>query len=206
MVESSLEKVVLHHAPNSRSSAPLTLLEELKAPYEVKSVDIRAGAQLEPAYLAVNPMGKVPAIEHRGQVVTELAAIFIYLADAFPAAGLAPKLDDPLRGPYLRWTVFYNACFEPALIDKALGREPGPRMQSPYGDLDLVMNAVRTQLQGKDYLLGAHFHALDILWGAAFNTVIETGLIESEPVFADYAARVAARDSVQRVRARDQAG
>ncbi len=119
--------ITLYHAPNTRSSSTLLLLEELGAPYELKLLNFKAGEQRQPAYLAINPMGKVPAIEHNGAVVTEQVAILIYLADLFPEAGLAPALADPLRGPYLRWLVFYAACFEPAIVDKALNREPGRR-------------------------------------------------------------------------------
>ena len=105
------DTVTLYHAPNSRSSAALTLLEELGAPYRLHVLNLNAGDQRQPAYLAVNPMGKVPAITHGGALITEQVAIFIYLADLFSNAGLAPQIGDPLRGPYLRWLVFYGSCF-----------------------------------------------------------------------------------------------
>src|SRR5208337_2478729 len=115
--------ITLYHSPNTRSSGILLLLEELGAPYELKLLNLKAGEQRQQPYLAVNPMGKVPAIEHNGAIVTEQVAILIYLADLFPEAGLAPAFDDPLRGPYLRWLVSYAACFEPAVVDRALQRE-----------------------------------------------------------------------------------
>src|ERR1700722_8482231 len=114
------ETLTLYHAPQARSSAALTLLEELGAPYELHVLNLKAGEQRQKGYLAVNPLGKVPAIRHRGALVTEQVAIFIYLADLFPEAGLAPAPGDALRGPYLRWMVYYAACYEPALVDRAM--------------------------------------------------------------------------------------
>src|SRR3954464_13381059 len=106
--------VTLFHSPNTRSSGALFLLEELGADYELHVLNMKAGEQRQPDYLAVNPLGKVPAIRHGEALVTEQGAIFIYLADLFPKAGLAPALDDPLRGPYLRWLVFYGSSLPPA--------------------------------------------------------------------------------------------
>ncbi len=97
-------KVTLYHSPRTRSQGVRILLEELGAPYELHVLNFKLEEQHKPDYLAINPLGKVPAIEHAGAVVTEQVAIYIYLADAFPAAGLAPAIGDPLRGPYLRWT------------------------------------------------------------------------------------------------------
>ena len=126
--------ITLFHSPQCRSVSALTLLEELGAPYQLKVLNMKAGEQRKAPYLAINPLGKVPAILHGDALITEQVAIFIYLADLFPEAGLAPALDDPLRGPYLRWLVYYAACYEPALVDKAMKREPAPHATSPYGD------------------------------------------------------------------------
>ena len=104
------DTVTLFHAPQSRSTGALTLLEELGAPYNLRLLNMKAGEQRERAYLAINPLGKVPAILHRGQLVTEQVAIFIYLNDLYPEAGLAPLIGDAQRGPYLRWLVYYAAC------------------------------------------------------------------------------------------------
>ena len=110
--------VTLFHSPNSRSGSALVLLEELGADYELKVLNLKTGEQRQPAYLAVNPMGKVPAIRHGDAVVTEQVAVYLYLADLYPEAGLAPAIGDPLRGPYLRWMAFYGSSFEPALMDR----------------------------------------------------------------------------------------
>ena len=122
------QPITLFHCPQTRSSSALALLEELHAPYSLHVLDMKAGEQRGAAYLAINPMGKVPAITHGDALVTEQVAIGIYLADLFPEAGITPALDSALRGPYLRWYVFYAACFEPALIDKAMKREAVRRL------------------------------------------------------------------------------
>eukprot|EP01136_Pigoraptor_vietnamica_P020934 Opistho-1_new@70512 len=99
--------VTLFHCPQTRSSGALLLLEELQADYRLHVLNMKAGEHRQPAYLAINPMGKVPAVLHGDALVTEQVAIFIYLADLYPEAGLAPALGDPLRGPYLRWMAYY---------------------------------------------------------------------------------------------------
>jgi len=190
--------LVFFHNPHSRASMTRALLEELGAEYEQCVIDFRRNEQLSPEYLAINPMGKVPAIRHDGVVVTETVAIFIYLADLFGAAGLAPALDDPDRGPYLRWLVFYAACFEPAIGDRAMKREPAPRAQSPYADYDTTVAAIRQALQPGPWLLGERFSAADVLWGNALRWVTGFGMIEATPVIADYVARVMARPAQQR--------
>src|SRR5437660_1737136 len=146
-------KVTLFHSPNTRSTGTLTLLEELGAPYELKVLNMKAGEQRRPAYLAVNPMGKVPAIVHEGTLVTEQVAIYLYLADLFPEAKLAPPIGDPRRGAYVRWLVFYAACFEPAVVDRAMKRDPAPPQMSPYGDYDTMLKTLTSQLSPGPYLL-----------------------------------------------------
>src|SRR6266436_4427802 len=132
-------KITLYHSPNTRSSGALILLEELGAPYDLHVLNMKAGEQRRAEYLAVNPMGKVPAIKHGDALVTEQVAIFLYLADLFPEAKLAPPLGDPLRGPYLRWMAFYGACFEPAVTDRFMKREPAAPQMSVYGDFDTML-------------------------------------------------------------------
>ena len=127
------DRVTFFHAPNTRSGGTLLLLEELGADYDLHLLDMKAGDQRKPEYLAINPMGKVPAIKHGDAVITEQVAVFLYLGDLFPKAGITPRIGDPLRGPYLRWMAFYAGCLEPAMVDKALKREPAPPSMSPYG-------------------------------------------------------------------------
>ena len=149
--------LTLFHAPNSRSCAARVLLEELGAPHELHVFNLKKNEQRAPDYLAINPMGKVPAIRHGDALVTEQPAIFIYLADLFPEAGLAPALGDSLRGPYLRWLAFYGSSFEPAVTDLAMKREPTPPMMCPYGDYDTMLATLTAQLRAGPYLLGERF-------------------------------------------------
>ena len=193
----------LYHSPQTRSTGVRILLEELGAPYELRVLDQKAGENRAPAYLAINPMGKVPAIVHDGAVVTEQVAIYNYLADTFPAAGLAPAIGDRLRGPYLRWLAFYAAAFEPALVDKHLQREPGRVSMSPYGDYDAVISALAAQLAPGPYLLGERFTAADILWGTALGWTTRFKLVPERPEFTSYMQHVLSRPAVAKVNEED---
>lgn len=199
--------ITLFHSPQTRSTAVLLLLEELQADYELHPLNMKAGEQRQPAYLAVNPLGKVPAILHGGTLVTEQVAIFIYLADLYAEAGLAPASGpgfiDPQRGAYLRWLVFYGSCFEPAMMDKAQQREVTSPMSSPYGRYEDTVNLVHDQLARGPYLLGERFSAADLLWGMALSWMLDFKLLESKPVFTAYVERFKARPVVARVTAKD---
>jgi glutathione S-transferase len=197
------ETIILYHAPQSRSSATLALLEELGAPYELQILNMKAGEQRQRGYLAVNPLGKVPAIRHRGALVTEQVAIFLYLADLFPKVGLSPAAGDPLRGPYLRWMVYYAACYEPAVVDRAMKRAPAPLAMSPYGDFDTMLRAILEKFAESPYLLGDIFSAADILWGMALQWGTMFKIIPESPNVASYVARVTARTSFAKVAALD---
>ena len=200
---SQTDTLVFFHAPNTRSSGTRILLEELSAPHELRVVNMKAGEQRKPAFLAVNPMGKVPAILHRGALVTEQAAIFIYLADLFPKAGLAPAPNDRLRGSYLRWLVYYGSSFEPAVVDRALKREPAPPAMSPYGDYDTMLKTLTDQLAKGPYLLGDRMTAADVLWGTALAWTTAFKIVPELPVIMDYVKRVGARPAVAKVKAED---
>jgi len=195
--------VTFFHAPNSRSTGTLILMEELGADYRLHLLDLKKNDQRAPEYLAVNPMGKVPAILHGDALVTEQVAVYLYMADLYPEAGLAPALGDPLRGPYLRWTAFYGSSFEPAVVDKAMKREPAPLAMSPYGDFDTMLGTVTAQLSRGPYMLGERFHALDVLWGTALGWMTGFGLVEATPVVKAYVDRFNARPAVQRARAKE---
>jgi len=191
--------ITLFHSPQTRSSGALALLEELHAPYSIHVLNMKAGEQRDSAYLAVNPMGKVPAIMHGDVLITEQVAIGIYLADLFPEAGITPAIGDALRGPYLRWYVFYAASFEPALIDKALKREPGPTAMVPYGDFATTVGVVTAQLTKGPWFLGDRFTAADVLWGTALTWMTGFGLLEAAPPIKSYIDRWNARPSVRKV-------
>jgi glutathione S-transferase len=202
-VMTTSQKVTLFHCPNTRSSGVLTLLEELGADFDLHVLNMKKSEQLTPAYLAINPMGKVPAVKHGGALITEQVAIFLYLADLYAEAALAPQVGDPLRGPYLRWMVFYGSCFEPALIDRALKREQAPRGMSPYGDYDTTLKTLTDQLATGPWLLGDRFTAADVLWGTALTWTTGFKLVPALPVIQSYIDRWNARPSVARVKARD---
>ncbi|MBG0798886.1 glutathione S-transferase family protein [Methylocystis sp. L43] len=195
---------ILYYAPRTRASGVLTLLEELDVPYELRVLNFQLGEQRKPEYLAVNPLGKVPAIIHNGALVTELGAIFIYLADAFPQKGLAPAIGDALRGPYLRWLVFYGSAFEPAIVDRSMKREPAPASRSPYGDFDGVMALINAQLTQGPYLFGERFTAADILWGGALRWTVGFGLVPESAHISAYIERVTSRPCFARVAQTDE--
>ncbi len=197
--------LTLFHAPRTRSFSTLVLLEELAVAYDLHVLDFGKEDHLAPAYLRVNPMGKVPAIRHGDAVVTEQVAIALYLADRFAANALAPAIDDALRGPYLRWMVFYAACFEPAVVDRAMQRDPGRRAMSPYGDYDTVMRAVDEQIKTGPWLLGGRFTAADVIWGTALQWTTMFKVVAETPAIAAYIARFAARPAVVRAQAKDAA-
>jgi glutathione S-transferase len=199
----SSRHITLFHSPQTRSSAVLLLLEELQADYELHVLNMKAGEQRQPAYLAINPMGKVPAILHGGTLVTEQVAIFLYLADLYAEAGLAPALTDPQRGTYLRWMVFYGSCFEPAMMDRSQQRDVTSPMSSPYGRYEDTVNLLLEQLGKGPYLLGERFSAADLLWGMALSWMVGFKLMASTPVVEAYIARFNARPVVARVMASD---
>jgi glutathione S-transferase len=195
-------KLTFYHSPQSRSGGTLVLLEELGIPYDLHVLDMKAGEQRQPAYLAINPMGKVPAIKHGDALVTEQVAIYLYLADLFPHATLAPSLSDPLRGPYLRWLVFYAACFEPALADRATNHVAPPAM-SPYGDFDTMLASLCGQLAKGPYILGEVFSAADVLWGTALGWATMFKLVPETPDIVAYIARVGGRPAAVRAGEKD---
>jgi glutathione S-transferase len=197
--------LTLYHAPNTRSSGALLLMEELGVDHALHVLDMKAGEHRAPAYLAINPMSKVPAVTHGDALVTEQAAIYLYLADLFPEKGLAPPIADPLRGPYLRWMVYYGSCFEPAVVDRAMERDPAPTGMSPYGDYDTMLETLTRQLQGGPWLLGERYTAADTLWGSALLWTTMFKLVPETPEITAYLARFKARPALARAQARDAA-
>lgn len=199
----SNRQVTLFHSPNTRSSGALILLKELNAEYDLHVLNMKANEQRGSEYLAINPMGKVPAVKHGDVLVTEQVAVFLYLADLYPEAKLAPHIGDPLRGSYLRWMVFYGSCFEPAIVDRAQKREPAPPAMSPYGDYDTMLNTLTDQLSKGEYFLGDRFTALDVLWGTALTWITMFELVPALPVIQTYIDRINVRPSAIWVRDKD---
>jgi glutathione S-transferase len=198
------DNIVLFHSPQTRSAGARMLVEELGADIEIRLLNMRMDEQRDPAFLAINPMGKVPAVLHGDAVITEQVAVLMYLADLFPACGLAPKLDDRRRGPYLRWMAYYAASFEPAVVDRAMKREPGPAKMSPYGDFDTMLRTLTDQLERGPYLLGETFSAADVQWGMALSWTTGFGLVPALPVIQAYVDRVMSRPAAVKVTADDK--
>jgi glutathione S-transferase len=199
------QQLTLYHCPHSRSTGVLTLLEELHAPYELHVMNMKKGENRQAAYLAVNPMGKVPAIRHGDAVVTEQVAIYLYLADLFPQAHLAPPLGDSLRGPYLRWMAFYGSCFEPAMIDQWMKNKPADKTACHYGDYDTMFDTLVDQLSKGPYVLGERFTAVDVLWATAFEWMLMFELLPKLPVIEQFVARVNSRPAAIAAREKDAA-
>ena len=198
------EEMVFYHNPRSRSQMAHWMLEEAGAPYRIVPVDFEKGEHKTPAFLALNPMGKLPTIVDRGTVVTETAAIIAYLADAFPKAGLAPPVGDPARCTYYRWLFFGAGCFEPALLDTMLKRPPPERkMAVGWGSYEDVLTTLKTALAKGPYLLGDTFSAADVYVGSELRWAMMFGApgLKGEKVFDDYVARLATRPALQRVTA-----
>ena len=203
MTDFQWPRVTFFHAPQTRSGATRALFEELGVEYEMHVLNLKAGDTRKSEYLAVNPMGKVPAIRHGDALITEQPAVMMYLADLYPAAELAPRIGDPLRGPYLRWMVFYGSCFEPAVVDKSMKREPAPASSSPYGDFDTMLGTLVDQLDRGPYLLGKTFSAADVLYGTALRWMVQFKLVPELAQIRAYIDRVTSRPAMQRAAAAD---
>lgn len=200
------EDLTLYTHPMSRGRIARWMLEEIGAPYDVQILDY-AGAMKSPAYLAINPMGKVPALVHGEAVVTETAAICAYLADAFPEAGLAPPANSQLRAPYYRWLFFAAGPLEAAATNKALGLESGPdhKRMLGYGSLEDVLDTLEATLSGGRYLLGDHFTAADVYLGSGLGWGMQFGTVEKRPAFEDYWDLLSQRPAAAKARELDDA-
>ena len=187
-------ELVFYTNPMSRGRIVRWMLEEVGQPYQTHVLSYETGLK-SPAYLAINPMGKIPALTHGETVVTECAAICAYLADAFPEAGLAPPPGDPERGAYYRWLFFAAGPVEAAVGDKALGVQPTPDQQRMigYGSYAQVFDALAQGLDGREYLAGGRFSAADLYVGSHLEWGMQFGTIERRPVFEAYVERLRAR-------------
>jgi len=201
------DEIVFYTNPMSRGRIVRWMLEEVGRPY--RSVVLDYGTTMKAAdYLAINPMGKVPAITWRGVTVTEGAAICTWLADAFPEANLCPRPDDPLRGPYLRWMFFGAGPLEAAVTARALGllAPPEKAAMAGYGSYDDVVDALEGLVSGADqWLLGDRFSALDVYLGSQIAWGLQFGTLPARDAFKAYAARVTGREAAVRARALDDA-
>jgi glutathione S-transferase len=200
-----LANLTLYHASPSRSSIARWMLEEIGEPYDLHVLSLAKGEQRAPDYLAVNPMGKVPALKHGDTVITEAAAICTYLADEFPQARLNVPVGDPRRGTYLRWLFFAPSCIEPAITDRAFPRKEEPRRgMLGYGDFDTVMAVVAAAVEPGPYLMGEQFTAADVVLGSTLRWGMMFGVLPKRPEFVAYVGRLEQRPALKRAIALDQ--
>jgi glutathione S-transferase len=198
------EDLVFYTHPMSRGRIIRWMLEEVGQPYRTEVLDY-ATTMKAPAYLAINPMGKVPALRHGEAVVTEAAAICAYLADAFPAAGLAPPPGK--RAAYYRWLFFAAGPLEQAATNKALGLvvPEGREAMAGFGSLDAVLHALEQAVSHDRYVAGERFSAADVYLGAQIGWGMQFGTIEKRPAFERYWGRIGTRTAALRAKAIDDA-
>jgi glutathione S-transferase len=201
------DEIVFYTNPMSRGRIIRWMLEEVGAPYRTELLGYGTSMK-DPAYLAINPMGKVPAITHGGTVVTEVAAICAYLADAFPQANLAPPPGDRRRGPYYRWLFFAAGPLEASVADKTLGVAvpEDKKGMVGYGCFDDVVAALEHAVSNASpWLTGEQFTAADLYVGAHLGWGLQFGTLPKRPAFEAFAARCQARAAAQRANQLDDA-
>jgi glutathione S-transferase len=200
-----MAKLTLYHGAPSRSSIVHWMLEEVGEPYDIHLLNMQNGETRSPAYLAINPMGKVPALRHGEVVITEAAAICAYLADEFPRAGLNVPIGDPMRGIYLKWLFFGPGCIEPAIMDRAFPRPDGaPKTALGYGDYDTVLDVVATAVKRGPYLLGNQFTAADVVIGSTLRWGMMFKMLPERAEFVAYTKHLGERPALQRATAKDE--
>lgn len=196
--------ITLYHHPFSRAAGTLWSLEEIGQPYELVYVDILAGAQKKSPVIELNPMGKIPVLVDGDAVVTESAAISLYLADRYALGRLAPALDDPRRGAYLRWSFFAPSVIEPGSMAKVAGWQFKPG-QAGWGDYDAMLKAMESAVTGRDYLLGDMFSMADVIFGGTIRYMLRFKMIDAGPALSAYAERIGKRPACQRADERNAA-
>lgn len=191
MTSNISKELILYTHPMSRGRTVRWMLEEIGQPYQTEILEYGTTMK-SPEYLEINPMGQVPALRHGHTIVTEAAAICAYLADAFPAAKLAPVFNDPKRGTYYRWLFFMASSFDAAFTNKHLGLiiPKDKEVMIGYGNIDDVLNTLEYAVSQGDYLLGDSFSAADIYTGAYINWALYTGEIEHRDAFERYVTRL----------------
>lgn len=193
-----------YHAPWSRSSNVLWLMEELGVPYEIEQVDIRQEGGVPESYRAIQPNKKVPAISHDGVIVTERAAITIYLCDVFPQAGLAPKLGDKDRAAYLTWLVYADSVFDPAVATHTLKLDYQPSGVS-FGSFDDMVTNLERRLSQSEFIAGDRFTAADVQIAGSMAYVMQQKWLPELPAFKEYLGRATTRPAAKRAQEKDMA-
>jgi glutathione S-transferase len=189
--------ITLYHHPFSRAASVVWMLEEVGVPYDLRFVDIMKGEHKAPDIVALNPMGKLPVLTDGDAVVSESAAIGLYLADRHAYGRLAPKVDDPKRGTYLRWSLFAPSVIEPGAIAKGEGWA-FKDSRVGWGSYETMLTAMEKAVTGGDFLLGDAFSMADVIFGGTIRFMLLFKMIEERPAFTAYAERLAARPALQR--------
>ena len=189
--------IVLYHHPYSRAANVVWMLEEVGVPSELRFVDLMKGEHKKPEFSALNPMGKLPVLVDGETVVTESAAIALYLADRYSAGELAPHLEDPARGTYLRWSLFAPSVIEPGSMAKKNGWDVN-QGSAGWGAHDAMIEATRSALSRGPFLLGDTFSMADVVFGGTIRYMLRFGMLEPQPLFADYVARLEERPALKR--------
>ncbi|MFI4950722.1 MAG: glutathione S-transferase family protein [Caulobacterales bacterium] len=189
--------ITLYHSPASRAFTAYWMLEELGAPFAVRTVDIRKGEQKQAAYLKLNPAGKVPTLTDGEVVVSENPAIAIYLADRYGYGTLAPRIDDPDRGPYLKWMVYSSAVVDPvaSLHEQKIDL---PGFNFSFGAFDDMVQVLEGVLSDREYLLGDRFSAADVVLGGTLSRLLYQRILPEAPALLDYNGRLTAREAFHR--------
>jgi glutathione S-transferase len=194
--------IVLYHHPFSRASGVVWMLEEVGCPYELRYVDIMAGAQKSPDMVAMNPMGKLPVLKDGDVVVTEAAAIGLYLADRYAYGKLSPRVEDAARGTYLRWSLFAPSVIEPGSMAKMAGWDFKPG-QAGWGAYDEMLKTMEHAVAKGPFLLGENFTMADVIFGGTLRYMLMVKMIEPKPAFLAYAERLSSRPALKRADAKN---
>lgn len=200
------DELVFYTNPMSRGRIARWMLEEIGQPYRTEFIEFGPPMK-SPEYLAINPMGKVPALRHGDAIITETGAICAYLADAFPEAGMAPPHGSRARGPYYRWLFFGAGPLDSAIVNKSLGFEPPAERRGMvgYGSLQFVLDALEKAVSASEYLAGDKFSAADLYLGAQIGWGMMFGTLERRPAFEAYWNRIKDRPAAIRAREIDDA-
>jgi glutathione S-transferase len=202
--EKPMSKLRLYYHPFTRAAGTVSVLEEVGQPYELEFVDITTGEHKQEAFRKLNAMGKLPILRDGEAVISETSAIAMYLADRYAMGRLAPAIDAPLRGPYLRWCVFPSVVIEPASMAKLKGWDV-QASQAGWGSYETVLDTMRAALENGPWLLGEMFTMADVLFAGTLGYMLRFGMLEPRPEFTAYVERFRARPAIQAAEAKNAA-
>jgi len=196
--------IVLHHHPFTRAAGVVWMLEETGVDYDLRFVDLLKGDHKKPEFQSVNPMGKLPTLVDGDTIVTESAAIGLYLADRYAPGRLAPALDDPARGTYFRWSLYAPSVIEPGSMAK-MANWTFKASQAGWGDYESMLQSMESAIRDRKYILGDTFSMADVIFGGTLRYMLQFKMVEAKPLFASYVERLNERDAWKRADARNQA-